>query len=106
MDNVIELLSATIERDKYGVERQIYTAREVFCQVHSVSRAEFFDGGRSGLNPEYQLTMFAGDYEGEGLVRYEGNTYAVYRTYKPDNSDYIELYIERKGGSNGKNGTA
>lgn len=106
MDNVIELLSATIERDQYGVERQTYTVREVFCQVHSVSRAEFFDGGRSGLNPEYKLTMFAGDYEGEGFVRYEGNTYAVYRTYKPDNSDYIELYIERKGGSNGKNGTA
>ena len=44
--------------------------------------------------------MFAADYAGESVIEYEGKTYAVYRTYRTD-ADYIELYVERKGGTNG-----
>ena len=104
MDSVINLIAITTHKDDYGVDRQVRTAREVFCRVRSASRAEFFDGGRNGLNPEYKITMFAADYEGESIVEYEGQTYAVYRTYRTD-ADYIELYVERKGGTNGKNST-
>lgn len=46
------------------------------------------------------MTMFVGDYNGEKLVEYNGETYAVYRTYLAKN-DTIELYVERKGGTNG-----
>ena len=105
MDNVIKLLAPIEERDEYGVTRQTYIAREVMCQVDSVTRAEFFEGGRSGLNPQFRMTMFRGDYEGESKVEFEGKTYAVYRTYLTDN-DYIELYVERRGGTNGKEGAA
>lgn len=104
MDSVIKLIATTTVKDEFGVDRTQQTARDVFCRVRSASRAEFFDGGRNGLNPEYQITMFAGDYAGESVVEYEGKTYAVYRTYRSD-SDYIELYVERKGGTNGKNNT-
>lgn len=102
MDDVIRLLAATTARDAYGVERRTYTAREVFCRVASVSRSEFFEGGRNGLNPEYRMTMFAADYEGESVLTYRGMSYAVYRTYRAEDSDYIELYVERKGGTNGE----
>ena len=105
MDNVIKLLSAIEYKDDYGVTRQTYVAREVMCQVDSVTRAEFFDGGRSGLNPQFRMTMFRGDYEGESKVEFEGKTYAVYRTYMTD-FDYIELYVERRGGTNGKEGAS
>lgn len=106
MDDVIELLAMAAKKDEYGVDRKEYTAREVFCKVRSISRAEFFDGGRNGLNPEYEFAIFAEDYRGETVIRYKGKTYAVYRTYLPENEDYIELYVERKGGTNGKNGAA
>lgn len=100
MDNVIKLISTTFAKDEYGVDRKTETERQVFCKVRSVTRAEFFDGGRNGLNPEYQMTMFAADYEGEETVEYEGKRYAVYRVYRTDD-DYLELYVERKGGTNG-----
>lgn len=98
---VITLLSVTKEQDDFGVWRETETGREVFCQVDSVTRAEFFEGGRNGLNPEFRMTMFAGDYNDEKTLTYKGKAYAVYRTYFGRN-DTIELYVERKGGTNGK----
>ena len=59
------------------------------------------DAGRNGLNPDFEFIVFAGDYNGERLVRYKGNTYAIYRTYYGKN-DNLELYVQREGGVNGK----
>lgn len=99
---VIKLIAETKTKNEYGVFETQTTSREVYAQVQSITRAEFFDAGRNGLNPEFEFTMFFGDYEGEKLVEYNGNTYAVYRTYQGRN-DTIELYVERKGGTNGGN---
>ena len=98
---VITLLSTTKEQNDYGVWVETPSSRDVFCQVDSVTRAEFFDGGRNGLNPEFRMTMFVGDYDGEQMLIYNGKSYSVYRTYQGRN-DTIELYVERKGGTNGK----
>lgn len=97
----ITLLASTHTQNRYGVWTDTMTSRDVYCQVDSVTRAEFFEGGRNGLNPEFRFTMFFGDYNGEQTVIYNGNTYSVYRTYKA-RTDTIELYVERKGGTNGK----
>ena len=72
----------------------------MYCQVNSVTRSEFFEGGRVGLNPEYMITMFGPDYDGQEIIIYKGKRYAVYRTYQGRN-DTIEIYVERKGGTNG-----
>ena len=100
MDDILILIGETFTQDENGVRRPTPTRREVFCQVRSVSRAEFFDGGRNGLNPSFQFTVFAADYEGESTVEYDGKQYGVYRTYRVPESDYLELYVERKGGTN------
>ena len=104
MDDVINLITVTSDQDEAGVSRQSYAEREVFCKVSSVTRSEFFAAGRSGLNPEYVFSVFAGDYDGEELLSYRGLSYAIYRTYRKE-GDYIELYAERKGGTNGKGNT-
>lgn len=101
MDGVITLLSSQIIKDQYGVEKEILTPREVFCKINSVTRAEFFNGGRNGLNPEFRFDVFALDYEGEQSLLFNGQRYAIYRTYA-NGSDTIELYVERKGGTNGQ----
>lgn len=98
--DVIALVAETETKDAYGVYQKATQEREVFCQVDSVTRSEFFEAGRNGLNPEYRFTMFAGDYNGERTVKYNGKTYGIYRTYR-GRSDSIELYAERKGGTNG-----
>ena len=105
MDDVIALVSEEITIDENGVERKSQTVREVFCEKQSVTRAEFFDGGRTGLNPSYMFRVFSGDYMDETTVMYNGKPYGVYRTYQPDGSDYIEIYVARKGGTNGKGNT-
>ena len=99
--NIITLIKEIKTRDSLGVNKTQEIKREVFCNVSSVTASEFFDGGRSGLNPSYRMTMFAGDYEDEKLLEFNGNRYSIYRTFIKG-SDSIELYVERKGGSNGK----
>lgn len=102
--DVVSLIAETVVYDSYGVPTKTTNSRKVFCQVDSVTRAEFFDGGRNGLNPEFRVRMFYADYGGEILVGYKGILYSVYRVYK-GRSDIIELYIERKGGTNGTENT-
>lgn len=97
-DDVLELVSTTMEQNKYGVWVKTETSRQVFCRVSSVSQTEFFEAGRNGLNPEWRFSVFAADYQGEETVIYNNKRYGVYRTYR--DGDFIELYVERKGGTN------
>lgn len=97
--DIVTLYADSVSFNDYGVAVKTRTSREVFCKVDSVTRDEFFEGGRSGLNPQYRITMFFGDYAGETLVGYNGRNYSVYRTYMAK-TDIIELYVERKGGTN------
>ena len=98
--DIITLYADSVSFNDYGVPVKTRTGRDVFCKVDSVTRDEFFEAGRSGLNPEYRMTMFFGDYNGENLIGYKGRLYSVYRTYQAK-TDIIELYVERKGGTNG-----
>lgn len=98
--DVITLIGTTETQDVYGVWREENTQHEIFCQVGSVSASEFFEGGRNGLNPEFRFTVFFGDYNGEKTLIYNNQSYAIYRTYHGKN-DRLELYAERKGGTNG-----
>lgn len=101
MDDVLILYQTTKTQDETGVWRTSETEVEVFCKVHSITRTEFFEAGRNGLNPAYQFTVFQGDYSGEVKCGYRGQNYAIYRTYIIPGTDYIELYAERQGGTNG-----
>ena len=83
--DVLKLITQTRTQDDFGRWIPATNSREVFVQVDSISRSEFYEAGRNGLNPEYRFRMFSGDYEGEELCEY----------------DTIELYVVRKGGSNG-----
>lgn len=100
MDSVLTLYTVTRTQNSKGAWVNTRVPRDVFCQVNSVTRSEFYAAGRSGLNPEFQFTVFQGDYNGEAVCRYAGNDYAIYRTYIVPGTDYIELYAERKGGTN------
>ena len=101
MNDVLVLFETTYTANKYGVDVPTNTRKEVFCDCQSVSRSEFFNAGRNGLNPQFVFTVFAGDYNNETMCEYRGETYGIYRTYLTDD-DYIELYVERKGGTNGQ----
>lgn len=105
MDDVIYLINETIRRDKYGRQIASEDEAQVFCKVESISQTEFHDAGRNGLKPEFRFIVFQGDYNGEEVCEFRGFKYAIYRTYLRD-ADTIELYVERKGGTNGETGDA
>lgn len=97
MTDVITLITQTITTDKYGNEVATETEKTIYCEVDSVSQSEFFAAENTELNPEYRFTIFFGDYDGQGLVKFNGARYSVYRTYRT--GDDLELYTERKIGA-------
>lgn len=99
--DVLTLISVSQYQNDFGVWVETRNERQIFCQVDSVTRAEFFDAGRNGLNPQFRFTVFAADYNEEKTCVYKGKAYGIYRTYQP-RTDVLELYAERKGGTNGK----
>lgn len=104
--DVIDLVSEDYsQKNRNGVQIQKTESRRVYCKVMSATQAEFFGGGRNGLNPAYKFEVFAGDYQGETTVLYRGLPYAVYRTYLVPGSGRIELHTERRGGKNGQKNT-
>ena len=101
MDDVLILLAVTSAQNEYGVFVETVKETKVFCQVESVTQSEFFGGGRNGLNPAFRFLVFTGDYRGEPMCEYNGQTYTIYRTYHVPGTDQTELYVERRGGTNG-----
>ena len=96
MYDEITLIAEKITVDSLGMSSKTYTRTDVLCEVNSITRQEFFEAGRNGLNPEFEFTVFSGDYHGERIVEFKGDQFGIYRTYK--SGDYMELYAERKGG--------
>jgi hypothetical protein len=96
----IELITVTRTKDQDGIDQKTEKSKTVYGYVDSVSAAEFFEGGRNGLNPEIRVTMTILDYSGQTILVRGGARFGIYRTYKSGNGT-IELYAERKGGTNG-----
>ena len=97
MDVIAYLIGYTVTLNDYKQEIKTETRTQIFAKKESVSRAEFYNGGKSGLQPEFRLTTAIIDYHGELEVELDGVRYGVYRTYNVS-QDYIELYCEKKGG--------
>lgn len=100
-DTTIIFATTSRVRDENGVwQKAKTTRREVFAEVESVSRDEFFSGGQNGLKPQLRFRVFHAEYCGETECEYNGETYSIYRTYR-EAGDYIELYVEKKVGVHG-----
>ena len=103
--NTIDLISVAYTEDSIAQQIPVETLRTVFCAIDSISRAEFYDAGRNGLKPEYRVTLFAPDYNGEEALILNGKRYGIVRTYQNRN-ETIELYVERLTGElNGEDET-
>ena len=94
---VIYLIKNDKQQNQYGVWVDNTTERKVFAEVTSVGQSEWFEGDRQGLNPQLRFRMFAYDYQGESLLKYNNTIYSIYRTYV-DKDEIIELYTELKKG--------
>lgn len=64
----------------------------------SVTRAEWFDGGREGMKPALVFITPAVNYSGEPEAELHGVRYRIYRTYRKRDTDEVELHLEEKAG--------
>lgn len=96
MESTCDLIKKVVSKDALGYLIATETKNTVLCEIRTVSRQEFFDAGKAGLVPEYEIRINAIEYGGEDELEYNGKRYGIYRTYQM--ADYIELYVEYKGG--------
>lgn len=94
----IYLVDQIYSENDAGIISEQPTERMVLADVASVSLSEWSEGSRIGLNPEIRFTMFAPDYQGEEILKYNGRYYSVYRTYIWRNHK-VDLYCERRHGT-------
>lgn len=99
----ISLVSETFTQNKYGVLVPTSEERKIFARVTSVTSAEWFEGGRNGLNPEFRMLVFAPEYNGEEILKYNGKYYTIYRTYTTP-TGVTELYVEKRKGNENPTG--
>lgn len=93
----IALISTEYAQDDIGQWIEERTETDVFAIVESVTMSEFYQAGMQGFKPEYRMTVWMTEYNGQNLIEYNDKTYTVYRTYRRDDGR-MELYVtERKG---------
>lgn len=82
----------------HGVfEQNSPVVHTVFAEIRSVSMKEFYLAANDGIEPEliFRLTDYS-DYNGEKLVRYDGDEWDVIRTYTPVDGQVIDITCKRK----------
>lgn len=100
MDSLIEitLIAQTTTTDSIGQEAISEEERVVFGHFRSVSQSEWFNAGANDINAELVVTIYDFEYQDERIAEIGDTRYGIYRTYRLPNSDFIELYLEKKGG--------
>lgn len=97
-DYEVSLISQTYVEDEIGNQIPNETETVVLCSLKSVSRSEFYNAAATGLKPAMVFVIHGYEYNGEQLVKFEGEKYNVIRTYKVNFED-LELTCERVVGS-------
>ena len=105
-NDLINLIVAEQQKDADGfAATTIQHKTEVFAQTQSVKRAEFYSAVRGGMAVNLVVVVDEDDYlsaarEVEGRtqkpkqVEYKGNLYNIIRTYQPQNTTSLELYLQ------------
>ena len=99
VDDLITLVALTYTQDDMGVQVPKEEETQVWAHLKSVTRNEWMDGGRIGLQPQLVAVTPSINYDGQLIAEVQGVRYTIYRTYCPDNSDEIELYLEERTGT-------
>lgn len=86
-----------LSEEPHGVfDTHTPTETEVFAEIQSVKMSEFYTALNDGIQPEYifKLTDYS-DYNGQKLIRYDGNLYDVVRTYTPVDGQTINITVKK-----------
>lgn len=88
--DIITLIAESTTQDEDGYRVTEETESEVYADVKSVTRTEFYDAMRAGVSASIVFHISFHDYENQRIAEYNGTRYKVERTYRTD-ADHIEL---------------
>lgn len=92
--NELVLINIKYSFDNIGNQIETEERTEVFCNVKSITRAEFYNAATTDLKPSLVFVVHLYEYNDEGMVEYKGNKYRVIRSYMT-NTEEIELVCEK-----------
>ena len=100
MNEIITLITVTQHTDEYGDPVTTETTRDVFAKLGSIGMKEFYQAQAADFYPElvFVLADYL-DYDGEQLVRHEGQVYNVLRTYRAGQE--LEIVVARASAEEG-----
>lgn len=88
--DTITLIAEATGQDTDGYQAAVPTKTEIYANVKSVRRTEFYEALRSGITAAVVFDIFAHDYDGQRLIEYDGEVYKVERAYQTK-IDRLEL---------------
>lgn len=88
--DIITLVAESTSRDSDGYTVTTESTKEVYADIKSVKRDEFYKALRSGITAAIVCRIFAHDYNGQRLIDYAGIRYKVERAYSTT-PDFVEL---------------
>lgn len=103
MEGSAYLYRQTYINDPLGQKIPVEEEVEILCHIESIGQKEFFSAGQNGINSDLKIVTQAVNYHNEEIIKFNGERYGIYRTYRRRDSDEIELYCEMRGGISGQN---
>lgn len=105
-NDIIELGQISFSRNSIGQETENTEWRRVYADVRSVHRTEFYSAAMANIRPNVVFAMADNyEYNDERVIRWNGKTYDVIRTYAGRSGTEIEIVAEmREKDGNRRNG--
>lgn len=82
--DIVFLIHSERIKTPNGYYQEVDTETEVFADVMSVTRSEFFAAKQHGIDMAITFEVSAHDYNGAKKLKYDGKLYKVERTYTKD----------------------
>ena len=88
--DVVTLRAVTDGKDADGYPKEVVKDTEVFADVTSTKRSEFYAAKQSGIDLAITVKVQACDYAGQERLLFDGTEYKVERAYT-ERREYYEL---------------
>ncbi len=82
LNDTIKLVDVVVTEDADGYETTVETLTEVKCDSgNGVTRTEFYEAYKAGLELTAAFEMWACDYGGQKIIEHNGKRYKVERAF-------------------------
>ena len=102
-DYGLTLISTDVTYDDIGNPVETPKEIDIFCDMKSIGRTEFYNAAANGLKPECILIVHPYEYNNEAYIKFSEDAapkkkYKVIKTYKK-NFEELELTCEKVAGN-------